>query len=98
MTEGVREILRPLRDQRLCALDTVLPGLANSLAVVLTRMELMLADADRHHLPARMREDLGLVRWQLLGLCQLAHELPVLCSGPHAGPIAARMTQKEEKT
>jgi hypothetical protein len=96
-TEGVREILRPLRDRRLCALDTVVPGLADSLAVAVTRTELMLAEAEKHHLPERMREDLGIVRWHLLGLSQLAHELPVLCAGPHAGPIAAQMTHKEEE-
>jgi len=86
MTEGVGEVLRPLRDQRLCALDTILPDLATSLTVALTRTELMLAEAKEHHLPARVREDLGVVRRHLLQLCQLAHELPVLCAVPHAGP------------
>jgi hypothetical protein len=81
MTEGVREVLGPLRNQRLCALDTVSPDLATSLTVALTRTELILTEAEEHHLPARVREDLGVVRGHLLGLCQLAHELPVLCSG-----------------
>ena len=81
MAEGVREILGPLRTQRLCALDTVVPSLARSLA----RTELMLVEAGRYELPMNVREDLGVVRWHLLGLSPLAHELPVLCSGPHAG-------------
>jgi len=85
MAEGVREILGPLRNHRLCALDTVVPSLAHSLAVALARTELMLAEAGRYELPESVREDLGVVRWHLLGLSQLAHELPVLCSGPHAG-------------
>ena len=32
-----------------------------------------------------VREDLGVVRWPLLGLGQLTHELPVLCSGSCVG-------------
>jgi hypothetical protein len=67
-----------LRDQRVCALDTVSLDLALSLTVALSRTELMLAEAEENHLPARVREDLGVVRWHLLGLCQLAQELPVL--------------------
>ena len=90
--------MRPLRDRRLYALDTVVPGLADSLAVALTRTELMRAEAEKQHRPERRREALGIVRWHLLGLSQLAHELPVLCAGPHAGPIAARMTHKGEPT
>ena len=85
MAERVREILGPLRNQRLCALDTVVPSLAHSLASALARTELMLVEAGRYEFPVNVREDLWVVRWHLLGLSQLAHELPVLCSGPHAG-------------
>jgi hypothetical protein len=96
MTEGVREVLGPLRDPRLCALDIVSPELATSSTVALTRTELILAEAEEHHLPARVREDLGVVRGHLLGLCQLTHELPVLCSGPYAGPTGSEWVGVQE--
>jgi hypothetical protein len=48
VAEGVREILGPLRNQRLCALDTVVPSLAHSLASALARTELMLVEAGRY--------------------------------------------------
>jgi hypothetical protein len=56
MTEGVREILGPLRNQRLCALDTVVPSLAHSLAIALARTELMLAEAGNHTQDRSRRE------------------------------------------
>jgi len=59
VAEGVREILGPLRNQRLCALDTVVPSLAHSLASALARTELMLVEAGRYELPANVREDFG---------------------------------------
>jgi hypothetical protein len=36
-----------------------------------------------------VQEDLGVVGWHLLGLCQLTHGLPVLSSGSCAGPAGS---------
>jgi hypothetical protein len=48
--------LGPQRNQRLCALDTVVPSLAHSLAIALARTELMLAEAGNHTQDRSRRE------------------------------------------